>query len=65
MSKMPDPATPEESTVIAISIKDALAAIRKARAEIVRLRPSDEYVDALGAIDSARSILAAFIDREG
>jgi hypothetical protein len=42
MIKMPDPATPEESTLIAISIKDALA-----------------------AIDSARSILAAFIEREG
>jgi hypothetical protein len=62
---LPDPATPEESSVIAVSIKYALASIDQARSAVLLVRPSDEYAQALDAIDRARRILAAFIEREG
>jgi hypothetical protein len=62
---LPDPATPEESSVIAVAIKHALVSIAQARAAVIQVRPSDEYSQALDALDEARRALAGFIGREG
>jgi hypothetical protein len=65
MGKIPDPTTPEESTVINAALKHALASIAQARVTVIQIRPSDEYAQALDALDGAQRILEAFIEREG
>ncbi|KXU90034.1 hypothetical protein CI15_07645 [Paraburkholderia monticola] len=53
----PDPANDSELNVINAALQHAQAGIECARKAICELRPSDEYVKALDALEAARVTL--------
>lgn len=53
----PDPANDRELSVISAALTHAQQAIQSAHKAICELRPSDEYVDALNALERARATL--------
>jgi len=53
----PDTATDSELRVIAAAVEHAQCGLEYARKAVCELRPSDEYVRALDALEQARAVL--------
>jgi hypothetical protein len=61
--RVPDPATHSERLVIRAALKQALAGLHSATALILSIRASDEYAQALRALDDAQLALDQALPR--
>jgi hypothetical protein len=59
-----DPVTPEEYGTINRAVRQALNEAERVRSIILDVRPSDESVAALDALDAAIAFLNGFLERE-